>query len=92
MGRAPATALAYMWWVKGMHLDDAYELLFSKRTCHPKLYAIRQATADILYGSSQQDVTITKRGSGFSKSVKIAGTVPAAAAAAAFLARGCTAM
>lgn len=73
MGRAPAVALAYMWWVKGMPLDDAYTLLFSKRVCHPKLYAIRQATADLLYGSAEQEITIVKRGTGRSKSIKIAG-------------------
>jgi hypothetical protein len=27
LGRAPATALAYMWWFKGWHLEDAYEHL-----------------------------------------------------------------
>jgi hypothetical protein len=34
LGRAPATALAYMWWFKGIHLEDAYELLTGKhRRC-----------------------------------------------------------
>lgn len=27
LGRAPATALAWMWWFKGWHLEDAYEHL-----------------------------------------------------------------
>lgn len=29
LGRAPATALAWMWWFKGWHLEDAYEHLTS---------------------------------------------------------------
>lgn len=31
LGRAPATALAYMWWFKGWHLEDAYEHLTGER-------------------------------------------------------------
>ena len=27
LGRAPATALAWMWWFKDWHLEDAYEHL-----------------------------------------------------------------
>jgi hypothetical protein len=30
LGRAPATALGYMWWFKGWHLEDAYEHLTGK--------------------------------------------------------------
>ena len=75
MGRAPAVALAYMWWYKGIHLDDAFALLLSKRQCSPKLYAIRQAADDTLYGGSPQKVVITKRGSSMSKTVEIAGTL-----------------
>jgi hypothetical protein len=74
MGRAPATALAYMWWAMGLPLDEAHQLLLSKRKCHPKLYAIRQATADILYGTPPQAVTIRKKGSSLSSVVEIAGT------------------
>jgi hypothetical protein len=33
MGRAPAVALAYMWWVLGMHLEEAHALLLSRRRC-----------------------------------------------------------
>lgn len=73
MGRAPAVALAYMWWVKGIHLEDAYATLYAARKCHPKLYAIRQAAADILYGGDQMPVTIRKRGTSLSKVVEIAG-------------------
>ena len=43
LGRAPAVALAYMWWVKGMPLNEAFEHLRSLRPCSPKLFAIRQA-------------------------------------------------
>ncbi|CAN6487154.1 unnamed protein product [Victoria cruziana] len=57
LGRAPAVALAYMYWVLGYQLDDAYELLQSKRPCFPKLDAIRSATADILVGQWKQRVT-----------------------------------
>lgn len=73
MGRAPAVALAYLWWVKGMHLEDTHELLLSKRMCHPKLFAIREAAADILYGGEDQVTTIRKYGSSRSSVVEIAG-------------------
>lgn len=73
MGRAPAVALAYMWWCKGIHLDDGYATLLSKRACSPKLYAVRQAVDDILYAGGTQSVTITKRGSSMSETVEIAG-------------------
>ncbi|KAJ9531797.1 hypothetical protein QJQ45_021950 [Haematococcus lacustris] len=36
MGRAPATALAYMNWIRGMQLDHAYSMLTSMRRCGPK--------------------------------------------------------
>lgn len=76
MGRAPAVALAYMWWVQGKHLEDANANLVSKRWCAPALWAIRQATADILYGGSVQDITIRKKGTSNSKLVEIAGVFP----------------
>uniref|UniRef100_A0A803MIR9 Tyrosine specific protein phosphatases domain-containing protein n=1 Tax=Chenopodium quinoa TaxID=63459 RepID=A0A803MIR9_CHEQI len=47
MGRAPAVALAYMYWVQGYRLNEAHRLLLSKRSCCPKLDAIKSATADI---------------------------------------------
>ncbi|EFN57929.1 hypothetical protein CHLNCDRAFT_142013 [Chlorella variabilis] len=50
LGRAPATALAYMWWFKGWHLEDAYQHLTGIRTCKPNAQAIRNAAADVLYG------------------------------------------
>ncbi|KAH9704116.1 phosphoglucan phosphatase DSP4 [Citrus sinensis] len=47
LGRAPAVALAYMFWVLGYKLNEAHRLLLSKRPCFPKLDAIKSATADI---------------------------------------------
>ncbi len=41
MGRAPATALAVMNWIRGMQLDEAYSLLTGLRRCSPKIEAIR---------------------------------------------------
>jgi hypothetical protein len=73
LGRAPAVALAYMWWGQGMHLEDAHKLLLSKRPCCPKLSAIREAAADMLYSGDPQEKTIRKAGTSFSKTVEIAG-------------------
>ncbi|XXG85352.1 hypothetical protein AAC387_Pa11g0446 [Persea americana] len=47
LGRAPAVALAYMYWVQGYTLNDANKLLQSKRPCFPKLESIKRATVDI---------------------------------------------
>ncbi|KAF7820208.1 phosphoglucan phosphatase DSP4, amyloplastic [Senna tora] len=59
LGRAPAVALAYMFWVQGYKLDEAHRLLLSKRSCFPKLDAIKGATADILTGLSKKLITLT---------------------------------
>ncbi|KAK7391493.1 hypothetical protein VNO78_19909 [Psophocarpus tetragonolobus] len=59
LGRAPAVALAYMFWVLGYKLNDAHTLLQSKRSCFPKLDAIKSATADILTGLSKKLVTLS---------------------------------
>ncbi|XP_050210145.1 phosphoglucan phosphatase DSP4, amyloplastic [Mercurialis annua] len=59
LGRAPAAALAYMFWVQGYKLSDARDLLLSKRPCFPKLDAIKSATADILTGLRRRLVTLT---------------------------------
>ncbi|PQP99589.1 phosphoglucan phosphatase DSP4 amyloplastic [Prunus yedoensis var. nudiflora] len=59
LGRAPAAALAYMFWVQGYKLTDAVNLLLSKRSCCPKLDAIKNATADILTGMEKRLVTLT---------------------------------
>ncbi|KAL0303472.1 UNVERIFIED_CONTAM: Phosphoglucan phosphatase DSP4, amyloplastic [Sesamum radiatum] len=62
LGRAPATALAYMFWVQGYKLSEAHKLLMSKRSCFPKLVAIKSATADILTGLKKKPVTFKWRG------------------------------
>lgn len=47
LGRAPAVAIAYLFWFNGMNLDGAYNFLTSKRPCGPKKEAIRGATYDL---------------------------------------------
>ncbi|KAL5709866.1 hypothetical protein ACHQM5_020500 [Ranunculus cassubicifolius] len=47
LGRAPATAIAYMFWFGGMNLKTAYDELTSKRPCGPNKNAIRGATYDL---------------------------------------------
>lgn len=47
LGRAPAVAIAYMFWFRGMKLDAAYDMLTSKRPCGPNKTAIRGATYDL---------------------------------------------
>nr|KJB75115.1 hypothetical protein B456_012G025200 [Gossypium raimondii] len=86
LGRAPAVALAYMFWVQGYKLSEAHrELLVSlplfpcfyfrvnsilgawicfyhfrsKRSCFPKLEAIKSATADILTDLKKELVTLS---------------------------------
>ncbi|EEF29461.1 phosphoprotein phosphatase, putative [Ricinus communis] len=59
LGRAPGVAMAYMFWVQGYKLSDAHDLLLSKRSCFPKLDAIKSATADILTGLRGRLVTLT---------------------------------
>ncbi|XP_034705267.1 phosphoglucan phosphatase DSP4, amyloplastic-like [Vitis riparia] len=58
LGRAPAVALAYMFWVQGYKLNEAHSLLMSKRSSFPKLDAIKSATADILTDLKKQPVTL----------------------------------
>ncbi|GJY76623.1 phosphoglucan phosphatase DSP4, amyloplastic [Tanacetum coccineum] len=72
LGRAPATAMAYMFWVQGYKLNDAVTLLLSKRRCSPKIDAIKSATADILTGLKRESVTLTWKGEECS-TVEIAG-------------------
>ncbi|KAH9768646.1 phosphoglucan phosphatase DSP4 [Citrus sinensis] len=62
LGRAPAVALAYMFWVLGYKLNEAHQLLLSKRPCFPKLDAIKSATADILTGLRKKLVTFSWKG------------------------------
>ncbi|KAH7537656.1 phosphoglucan phosphatase LSF2, chloroplastic [Ziziphus jujuba] len=47
LGRAPAVAIAYMFWFLGMNLDTAYDTLTSKRPCGPNKRAICGATYDL---------------------------------------------
>lgn len=72
LGRAPAVALAYMYWVLGYKLSEAYEFLLSKRACCPKLEAIRSATADILTGLSRGCIRLSWKGGKYS-SVEVSG-------------------
>eukprot|EP00238_Polyblepharides_amylifera_P012711 CAMPEP_0196587502 /NCGR_PEP_ID=MMETSP1081-20130531/57641_1 /TAXON_ID=36882 /ORGANISM="Pyramimonas amylifera, Strain CCMP720" /LENGTH=349 /DNA_ID=CAMNT_0041909699 /DNA_START=329 /DNA_END=1378 /DNA_ORIENTATION=+ len=60
MGRAPAVALAHMWWLeedpatgRPFTLDSAYKLLYGLRPCHPQLKSIRAATCDVIAGGVQ---------------------------------------
>ncbi|KAK4433546.1 Phosphoglucan phosphatase LSF2, chloroplastic [Sesamum alatum] len=47
LGRAPAVAIAYMFWFRDMNLNTAYNALTSKRPCGPNKRAIRGATYDL---------------------------------------------
>ena len=59
LGRAPATALAYMYWCCGMALQDAISTFMAVRPCNPRIAAIRAATTDILLdGGRRTPVTI----------------------------------
>ena len=60
LGRAPATALAYMYWCRGFSLQDAQETFYARRPCCPRIQSIRQATVDLLSeGSKLTPVTIS---------------------------------
>ncbi|GJN30028.1 hypothetical protein PR202_gb18302 [Eleusine coracana subsp. coracana] len=72
LGRAPAVALAYMFWILGYSLNEGHQLLQSKRACFPKLEAIKLATADILTGLSRNCITL-KWDNGSCSSVEISG-------------------
>ncbi|GJS83585.1 phosphoglucan phosphatase DSP4, amyloplastic [Tanacetum coccineum] len=48
LGRAPATALAYMFWVLGYKLNNAVSLILRNRKCYLNVDAIKSATADIV--------------------------------------------
>ncbi|KAJ9159864.1 hypothetical protein P3X46_025324 [Hevea brasiliensis] len=72
LGRAPAVAMAYMFWVQGYKLGEAHDLLLSKRSCFPKLDAIKSATADILTGLRKRLVNLTWKGDNCS-TVEISG-------------------
>ena len=53
LGRAPATALAYMYWFRDFTLEDAFDTLKAVRPCNPRLQAVRQATCDVLFDSGR---------------------------------------
>ncbi|XP_057476617.1 phosphoglucan phosphatase DSP4, amyloplastic-like [Actinidia eriantha] len=59
LGRAPTVALTYMFWIQGYKLSEANSLLLRKRSCFPKLDAIKSSTADILTGLRKKLVTLT---------------------------------
>uniref|UniRef100_A0A0C9RS01 TSA: Wollemia nobilis Ref_Wollemi_Transcript_15922_1648 transcribed RNA sequence n=1 Tax=Wollemia nobilis TaxID=56998 RepID=A0A0C9RS01_9CONI len=72
LGRAPAVALAYMFWVQGYKLADANKLIQSVRPSFPKLEAIKSATADMLTPGGKQHVTL-KWKKGICSSVEVSG-------------------
>lgn len=63
LGRAPALAIAYLYWLadapKYNALDDAYNAVTSVRPCGPRKDAIRAATADVMRGG--QDLGFERR-------------------------------
>lgn len=74
LGRAPATALAYMWWFKDLPLDAAMAHLTGLRPCKPREDAIREAAVDLLYGKGPIDVIISlRRRDAGASDVRIAG-------------------
>eukprot|EP00271_Cylindrocystis_brebissonii_P010217 TRINITY_DN26343_c0_g1_i1.p1 TRINITY_DN26343_c0_g1~~TRINITY_DN26343_c0_g1_i1.p1 ORF type:complete len:425 (+),score=71.89 TRINITY_DN26343_c0_g1_i1:91-1365(+) len=73
LGRAPAVALAYMFWLRGFQLEEANETLQKVRRCSPKLQSIRAATCDLLSGGGMESVLLSWKNRGTSKSVEIAG-------------------
>ncbi|CAD7702286.1 unnamed protein product [Ostreobium quekettii] len=73
LGRAPAAAIAYTYWCRGWKLKDAVAHLVDLRPCGPKVFAIRQATTDILYCNSQQEVQISVQAPHETRLVQVAG-------------------
>lgn len=73
LGRAPATALAYMYWLRGWQLPEALEALTSKRRCSPRVEAIRAATADLLTDSRPCQLTVGIRRRGTAQTFQVAG-------------------
>ncbi|XP_059069765.1 phosphoglucan phosphatase DSP4, amyloplastic isoform X1 [Cryptomeria japonica] len=58
LGRAPAVALSYMYWILGYKLSKANKLLQNVRKCCPNIEAIKRATADIIIGGDKQEVIL----------------------------------
>ncbi|CAL8461831.1 g1362 [Coccomyxa elongata] len=74
LGRAPATALAYMYWCRGFSLEDAISTFMAVRPCNPRIVAIRQATLDLLVdGTALTPVRIAVSRSFGATSLQIAG-------------------
>lgn len=48
LGRAPAVAIAYLFWFGDMDLNTAYNFLTSKRPCGPNKRAVQGATYDLV--------------------------------------------
>ena len=74
MGRAPGTALAYMYWYKGFQLMEAHKHLTGLRACNPKLTAIRAATCDILFdgkGTAPVSIVLPRGSAGFAQHVQV---------------------
>lgn len=72
LGRAPAVALTYMYWLLGYELLEANSLLLSVRPCFPKLESIKNATCDLLTGGAKETVYLKWRSSGC-QNVEISG-------------------
>lgn len=73
LGRAPAVALAYMFWLRDWDLDAAFDHLRALRPCSPKIDAVRSATSDLLLGIDPIPVTIAMSRTGTAKTVQISG-------------------
>ena len=48
LGRAPGVAIAYLAWCREMDVQEAYDMVTTRRPCCPKIGAIREATYDAL--------------------------------------------
>lgn len=46
IGRAPATAIAYLAWCSNLSVDDAEATVLKSRSCAPNMDAVRHADAD----------------------------------------------
>ncbi|KAK9909066.1 hypothetical protein WJX75_006695 [Coccomyxa subellipsoidea] len=74
LGRAPATALAYMYWCCGFSLQDAISTFMAVRPCNPRIVAIRQASVDLLVdGTALTPVRIAVSRTFGATSLQIAG-------------------
>mmetsp|Transcript_7220 Transcript_7220/g.18554 ORF Transcript_7220/g.18554 Transcript_7220/m.18554 type:complete len:371 (-) Transcript_7220:389-1501(-) len=73
LGRAPGTALAYMYWTRGLRLMEAHAMLMEVRPCHPKLEAIKEATCDLLFQGSRQPVALCVYRWGTTSRIQVSG-------------------